>query len=222
MTLFSDFAKCSLREGVPEKPLVNSVECVTESTLPPCFAGLLGGDAFSEMTEIPLQTRAFLVLSSSKFFTLPLSFMTRENPFGLPRSSPSSKHHDSHAANRSPFVTHSSGPNTHSLAKNLSTTSVSSRYFAVAASTAAAVPSPCSCHSTQPRTAQSSTPASSSRSFSGSLGSAFLPSNRCVNGIRRRRSQMASEPSGISGLWFVLSHRVNCGRYENGRPNGAR
>jgi hypothetical protein len=33
---------------------------------------------------------------------------------------------------------------------------------------------------------------------------------------------MASEPSGISGLWFVESQSLNCGRYVKGLPYGAR
>src|SRR5215211_1379405 len=36
----------------------------------------------------------------------------------------------------------------------------------------------------------------------------ILPSNLCVNGIKRIRSQIASLPSGISGLWFVDSHSL--------------
>jgi len=59
-----------------------------------------------------------------------------------PALSPSESHQRSHASNSAVRVTRFSGPSSHSSWKNLSITSVSERYSAVALSTAADVPSP--------------------------------------------------------------------------------
>src|SRR5829696_7226026 len=182
----------------------------------PLFPGLLWGAGSSSdgpcSRFIPCQTRVPLTFFSAKPFTTPLSPMTRVNATWLPGSMPSLSHHRSQPSNSAFLETRSLGPNTHASPKNRSTTSVSARYSAVALSTASDVPSPCSAHSMHPRTAHASTPGNSSRSLSGSFGSAFLPSNRCVQGIKRMRSHIASDPSGISGLWFVDSQSLNCGR----------
>src|SRR5215211_6857266 len=74
---------------------------------------------------IPTQIRVPLTFFSENPFTTPLSATVRVKSRCSPASSPSASHHRPHASNRSFRDTDRPGPNSHSSAKNRSSTSVS-------------------------------------------------------------------------------------------------